>query len=300
MRIEVETEAFFMLEKGMVEKRTRSIVGHLFRLNLLTSKPGKKISSFSQQPFYAVTVLERLPVVAPLSPASETEYLEWMKSKGRAFEGKQLPTELGDGGGGGVGKGKKGAAAASAAENDGEEDKGKWRPASRETEADRAGDVTSLRRCLDKRLFLVLDGSSGGGSGGESKDALKALPSAEIKQGETTRASAERALTEAVPALSPEASSSSSSSVEAYFVGNAPAGHFALPQNKGTLFFHRAQLVAAGGGDLLSASDSLFPPTSANRSGSGGEPGHAWLTREELAERLEGGDGLRELLLAML
>ena len=253
-------------------------------------------------------------MVAPLPPAWESEYLEWMRSKGRTAEGKQMPAELGgdgdggSGGGGGRG-GKKGAAAAAAAAEGAEEqqqDKGKWRPAPRETEADRTGDVTSLRRRLDRRLFLVLGGGAGGAGG--TSEALEALPSAEVRQGETTRASAERALAEAVPALSPASSSSPAAAVEAYFVGNAPAGHFGLPGANGggggTLFFHRAQLVAAGSGDLLSAADSLFRSGGGGRSGGGsGDVGrakqHAWLTREELAERLGGGE-LGELVKAML
>ena len=255
-------------------------------------------------------------MVAPLPPAWESEYLEWMRSKGRTTEGKQMPAELGGdsgsgGGGGRGGGGKKGGALAEGGGTEEQQDKGKWRPAPRETEADRTGDVTSLRRHLDRRLFLVL-GAAGTtatttAAAAEALEALKALPSAEVGPGETTRASAERALAEAVPALSPTSSSSSSSSssgaVEAYFVGNAPAGHFGLPGggeggSGGTLFFHRAQLVAAGSGDLLSAADSLF-----RGGGGGGGLGrakqHAWLTREELAERLGGGE-LGELVKAML
>ena len=229
-------------------------------------------------------------MVAPLPPAYETDYLEWMRAKGRVVEGKRMPAELGggdEGGGKGSKKSASASASASAAEGETEEDKGKWRPAPRETEADRAGDTSSLRRCLDRRLFLVL----GGGSG--SSDALTSLPSTEIREGETTRSSAERALSEAVPSLSKK--EESSPSVEAYFVGNAPAGHLSLPGSKGTLFFHRAQLVAAGGVDLLSASGSslLFPQKSQQ------QQQHAWLTRDELAERLGGGE-IGELVKAML
>ena len=293
--------------------KTRSI-GRLFSLPLslsLSLNPDllDKTLSLFRQPFYAVTVLERLPVVAPLPPAWESEYLDWMRSKGRALDGKQMPAELGGGGGGdGGGGGRKSAAAPAAAENEQEPDKGKWRPAARETEADRSGDVATLRRRLDRRLFLVLGGGGGGAGGGGAgaRAPLEALPSAEVGPGETTRASAERALSEAVPALSPPSpgsASASASGVGAYFVGNAPAGHLRLPEGEGgkgggggTLFFHRAQLVAAGG-DLLSAADSLFQ-------GSGGgaskqQQQHAWLTREELAERLGGGE-LGELVKEML
>jgi len=275
-------------------KKTRSIGCLSLNLDLLNLDKTLSLP----QPFYAVTVLERLPVVAPLPPTWESEYLDWMRSKGRMVEGKQMPAELGGGvGGGDGGGGKKGAAAVASAlaadSEQGQQDKGKWRPAPRETEADRAGDVSSLRRRLDRRLFLVLGGTRTGG-------ALEAFPSAEVNaaRGETTRASAERALAEAVPALAP---SNPASVVGAYFVGNAPAGHLRLLGGAGaggdrggggTLFFHRAQLVAAGG-DLLSAADSLF------QVGGGGENKHAWLTREELAERLGGGE-LGELVKAML
>lgn len=211
-----------------------------------------------------------------------------------------MPAELGgDSGGGG---GKKGGAAANASSD--EQDKGKWRPAPRETEADRTGDVTSLRRRLDRRLFLVLGGAAEAAETGTATGsaALEALPSAEVGPGETTRSSAERALAEAVPALSPS-SSSSAAPVEAYFVGNAPAGHFGLEGRSGgkggTLFFHRAQLVAAGSGDLLSAADSLFRGGGGGSSNLGRAKQHAWLTREELAERLGGGE-LGELVEAML
>ena len=237
-------------------------------------------------------------MVAPLPPAWESEYLDWMRSKGMTNEGKQMPAELGGGNGDGRG-GKKGGASG---ENEGE-DKGKWRPAPRETEADATGDVSTLRRRLDRRLFFVIGGGAGGGG---AANLLEALPSAEVEVGETTRASAERALAQAIPALSNKGSSgeeSSSSVLEAYFVGNAPAGHFSLPEGEGkgkgggTLFFHRAQLVAAGG-DLLSASDSLFRGGESGIGGSAKQQ-HAWLTREELAERLGGGK-LGELVTAML
>lgn len=286
----------------------------------------KTLKPAAPRPYYAVAVLERLPIVAPLPPAWEVEYVEWIRSSKSRSRGKDLHAELGgEGGGASRQKSKKGSEHADGGEEEGEGDTGKWRPAPRVTEADEKGDQSSLRRCLDKRLFLVLGGGGvGEGGGGAVAAVTSLLPSAELRDGETTRATAERALAEAVPTLSSSSSSSSdaaadedeslsssspssSSVAEAYFVGNAPAGHLTLSGNEGgggkggTLFFHRAQLVVCGGSDLLSASsaEALFPSSSLRGDGGDKQRQHAWLTREELAERLGGGE-IGELVKAML
>ena len=142
----------------------------------------------------------------PPAPAWEVEYAEWQAQlAARRF--KTLPKEFTDP--------KK-----SAEEGVGSGATSRWAPSPRETAADASGDRHSTHRRLDQRVFLLLRRDGGWG-----------FPHVALGEGETTRSAAERALKEAL----------GEAGFQPYFVGNAPAGHVALPG--GTYFFHRCQLI---------------------------------------------------------
>lgn len=190
--------------------------------------------------------------------------------EGRA---KVLPDEL-VGGGGRGGKGGGGAAATLSSSGGGA---AAWAPAPRITPADESGDTASLRRALDKRLFMLLGGAS------PTPTFPAALHSS--AEGEPIRAAAERALASAIvpgPGSPP---------LETYFVGNAPAGHLDAASAggvggpaavDGTLFFHRAQLIAGDPAPTSLADGPL-----------------AWLTKEELVDKVGPGP-LADLVRRML
>jgi large subunit ribosomal protein L46 len=161
-------------------------------------------------PLYAVTLLERLPVVAPPPPAWAAAAADAAADRATATR-RALPD---------LAPAEAGAVDAAAATAAG------WAPAPRRTAADEAGDRGSLARALEERVFMVV--RTGGAETGASL-----LPSTPHAGDEPMRAAAERALADAVTGGDP------------YFVGNAPAGHApgAAPDG-GSFFFHRAQLVA--------------------------------------------------------
>jgi len=146
------------------------------------------------------------------------------------------------------------------------------------------------RRLRDKLVLLV---KGGGGSGGWR------FPAAEHREGETIRATAERALRQAVglPPL--------------FFVGNAPMAHLEEEGGEGadagrrragetraTTFFHLAQVLndpwnvelarGAGGGGGGAAG------------GSGAVVDHAWVAPDELEKYLGGSTRLLELARRMV
>lgn len=140
-----------------------------------------------------------------------------------------------------------------------------WTPAPLRTAADERGDTGSLSRSLDERLVLLVRAR-----GAETWS----LPAAAHREGETLRATAERALRAAV-----------GGGVEAYFVGNSPAAH--LPASEvdgaaGATFFHRAQLL---GGRVDTR---------------GGELEVAWLNPGEIPRYLKDQPALAALLSQLL
>ena len=77
----------------------------------------------------------------PEEPEWELQHREW-QFKLRNRQSKELPKEFTESG--------------TAYEREGQGVTDQWTPAPRETEADAAGDTTSLRRRLDRRLFLLV------------------------------------------------------------------------------------------------------------------------------------------------
>ncbi|XP_060116299.1 large ribosomal subunit protein mL46 [Heteronotia binoei] len=136
----------------------------------------------------------------------------------------------------------------------------KFSPAPRITDADKDGDRTSLNRKLDQNLLLLVKQKVG-------DQEIWLLPQAEWQDGETLRATAERALVEL-----------SGRHWEAKFLGNAPCGFYKykFPQAVQTdtsvgakVFFFKA---------LLQHSQPSLPK---------GELDHVWVSKEELADYLK-------------
>ncbi|KAL8495137.1 hypothetical protein ACS0TY_019344 [Phlomoides rotata] len=86
-------------------------------------------------------------------------------------------------------------------------------PAPRITEADKANDKRSLERALDRRLYLIIFGTSYGSNG----VPVWHFPEKVYESEETLRKCAESALASVIGDLS-----------HTYFVGNAPMGHMVL------------------------------------------------------------------------
>ena len=157
--------------------------------------------------YASACAMERLPVVMPERPAWEVEYKKW-QAEFHAKRYKILPPKFTDD---------------TKAEDEESSVKAGWKPASRETRADREGDRRTLKRRLDQRLFLLL--KRRGGKWGFAQS--------EIQQGDTSRSAAERALKDAV----------GEEGYQHYFVGNGPAAHTANDGGLQTVFYHRCQLI---------------------------------------------------------
>ncbi|XP_054858701.1 39S ribosomal protein L46, mitochondrial [Eublepharis macularius] len=137
----------------------------------------------------------------------------------------------------------------------------KFSPAPRLTDADKDGDRTSLNRKLDQNLLLLVKQKVG-------NQEVWLLPQAEWQDGETLRATAERALV----ALS-------GSHWDAKFLGNAPCGFYkykfprAVQSDTGVgakVFFFKALLLQ----------DSKPPLPK-------GKPDYVWVSKGELADYLK-------------
>nr|GMD61941.1 39S ribosomal protein L46, mitochondrial [Ipomoea batatas] len=132
-----------------------------------------------------------------------------------------------------------------------------YTPAPRITEADKTNDRKSLQRALDKRLYLLLHGttlSSG-------KPAWH-FPEKAYESEATLRWCAESALKSVIGDLS-----------HTYFVGNAPMGHMVTQLNENhketpslKRFFFKSQVIAANKFDIHKCDD------------------FAWVTKDELLE----------------
>eukprot|EP00898_Chlorokybus_atmophyticus_P001077 jgi/Chlat1/1970/Chrsp158S02281 len=187
----------------------------------------------------AACILERLPVVMRDPPQWEEEYKQWAAEL-QAPKYKRLPEEL-----------TKPPSFALGPED-------VYEPAPRVTEDDHNKNTKSLNRALAERLYLVVRGS-------RPPYNQWHFPFTEHRPAETMRQAAERALRDAV-----------GTSADAYFIGNAPCGHFVHEDgeqaHKDMTFFYRAQLL-----DVWTTKLRLLPHLSE----------YAWVTREETAEFLE-------------
>ncbi|XP_011659322.1 39S ribosomal protein L46, mitochondrial isoform X2 [Cucumis sativus] len=131
-------------------------------------------------------------------------------------------------------------------------------PAPRITEADKTNDRKSLKRALDRRLYLLLYGPS---IGAPDEKPIWHFPEKAYETEETLRKCAESALKSVLGDLS-----------QTYFVGNAPMGHMVVPPTETapvpTLkrFFFKSQVVAADKFDIGKCEDFV------------------WVTKDELLE----------------
>jgi 8-oxo-dGTP pyrophosphatase MutT (NUDIX family) len=169
-------------------------------------------------------------ILKSLPPSWEVEHHAWRQERKLASGQLKRYPQLGDarqrvsggadgGGGGDSGVGGNGGDSASSSAAD---------PASYETPADREDNVRTMKRRLRDKLVLLVKSSDGGGAGGWR------FPSAEHRDGETIRATAERALREAIGERAP-----------LFFIGNAPMAHLEEGERSG-----------GGGGSSSSSSSS--------------------------------------------
>lgn len=132
-------------------------------------------------------------------------------------------------------------------------------PAPRITEADKTGDKKSLQRALDRRLYLLIYGTTFGAPDGK---AAWHFPEKMYESEETLRKCAESALESVVGDLS-----------HTYFVGNAPMGHMIIQPNENALdlplikrFFFKSQVIATNKFNIQKCEDFV------------------WVTKDELLE----------------
>ncbi|XP_058068442.1 uncharacterized protein LOC131217524 [Magnolia sinica] len=132
-------------------------------------------------------------------------------------------------------------------------------PAPRITEADKANDRRSLKRALDRRLYLLLYGST---YGAPAKKPVWHFPEKVYESEETLRKCAESALESVIGELS-----------HTYFVGNAPFAYMAVQstENMSKLspfkrFFFKSQVIGTDKFTIGKCED------------------HVWVTKDELME----------------
>lgn len=208
-------------------------------------------------------MLERLPVVMPDPPAWETEYKQWiMQLKLERGHLRQLPEVLTER--------KSQASQATVAMMEGADGRaaavgGKaFRPVPRVTAADNRGDRKTMKRQLDKRVFLVCRNQQG----------TWEFPATANQQNESIRQTAERALTESLGKQAP-----------IFFIGNAPMAHWQSQQKNATTFFMLAQ--------------ALLDPWNVNIQQDSDYTDFAWVTKEEIPEYIKDED-LAQLVDSML
>ncbi|KAI8929898.1 39S mitochondrial ribosomal protein L46-domain-containing protein [Entophlyctis helioformis] len=144
-----------------------------------------------------------------------------------------------------------GSAAASTVAQPLEDELAKLEKAPRLTAADAKGDVKSLDRALQRTLYLVV----------KQKDAASAGASWRFPQGSVL---GNELLHEAAPARLADACGDA---MDTWFVGKAPVGH--AKDSTKTVFYMKAHILAG----------KVVP--------SGKVTDHAWLTKQELASKLE-------------
>ncbi|CAK9152172.1 unnamed protein product [Ilex paraguariensis] len=134
-----------------------------------------------------------------------------------------------------------------------------YKPAPRITEADKTNDRRSLQRALDRRLYLLIYGTTDGAS---TEKPVWHFPEKAYGSEETLRKCAESALESVIGDLS-----------HTYFVGNAPMGHMVIQpaENEKDLlslkrFFFKSQVIATNKFKIEKCEDFV------------------WVTKDELLE----------------
>ncbi|CAI5496360.1 unnamed protein product [Closterium sp. Naga37s-1] len=209
-------------------------VGTAAAARLFSAESSVDSGSAGQQ-LIASLLVERLPVVIPKPPEWALKYETFSFERKQQYR-KQYPKDFMDAA----------ASTNAGAEGEGEEEDEYWAGVldapfdapSRRTAADEANDVRSLQRALDKRLYLLLKGPS---LAGQSGSDTWHFPEKLYEGEDSMRQCAERA-----------AASSLGSSLDLYFVGNAPCAH--APMAAATAFFFRAHVL---GGDFQPAAGTI-------------------------------------------
>mmetsp|Transcript_38496 Transcript_38496/g.85718 ORF Transcript_38496/g.85718 Transcript_38496/m.85718 type:complete len:274 (-) Transcript_38496:31-852(-) len=231
-----------------------------------TSAPSSP-SLANEQPIYAACVLERLPVVMPTPPDQDLADEAWLRQRNIAARVyKEYPQKVKQSAGTG------GDSATSAPKPD-DKDLRPFSPAPLRTPADESGDIRTMRRALDRHLYLLVRTHQAAGS---SAPSPWSFPMVQVNRGggESLSDAGKRAAYGAVGRAHP-----------LYFVGNAPMAHLPLLPAGGSVFFMLAQVV----GEPWSM--KLVPGT--------GAADHAWVTREEIGG-LVNDPRLQELVSRML
>ncbi|GAQ89184.1 hypothetical protein KFL_004950030 [Klebsormidium nitens] len=215
----------------------------------------------SAERLFGVALLERLPIIVPDPPKWQSDYEDAKFERDQKLR-RAYPPEFFAGFDGQSSEGARGA------EVDIE-------PAPRITEDDKTGNVKSLNRALDRRLYLMVQGRE---EWTDDPSPVWHFPLVGYQDGETMRKCAERSLR---GLRGPD--------MKTYTVGNAPCGHAVFSPTTTTpsatplakLFYYRIQLLE---GDVKLGDQRLRD--------------HAWLTKSEIIERTN--SSLRELLEKML
>ncbi|PKA60323.1 hypothetical protein AXF42_Ash008382 [Apostasia shenzhenica] len=199
-------------------------------------------ASASEEKIVAAVLFERLPVVIPKIDPVVYAFHEFSLRWGQLYR-RKYPDEV-------LGKGE------ARGKGDYQID---YVPAPRITEADKANDRKSLKRALDRRLYLLLYGSTYGAP--EKKHAWH-FPEKLYENEDTLRLCAESALKSVLGGLN-----------HTYFVGNAPFAHLSIePMESSTKpsllkrFFFKSQVIGTTNLSIGKCQD------------------HVWVTKDELME----------------
>ncbi|XP_055813459.1 uncharacterized protein LOC129882965 [Solanum dulcamara] len=148
-----------------------------------------------------------------------------------------------------------------------------YRPAPRISEADKTNDQRSLQRALDRRLYLLVHGTT---HGSHSEKPVWHFPEKVYESEENLRKCAESALESLIGDLS-----------HTYFVGNAPMGHMVIQPTEDKKipsikrFFFKSQVIAANKFDIRKCDDFV------------------WVTKDELLEYFpEQADFLNKMIIS--
>ncbi|CAN6448220.1 unnamed protein product [Victoria cruziana] len=199
-------------------------------------------STSSSEKIVASVLFERLPVVIPKIHPAVYAFQEF-SFRWRQQYRRQYPDEV---------LGKSDARGKGDYQID-------YVPAPRITEADKTNDRKSLQRALDRRLYLLLYGTS---YGTPPDKPVWHFPEKVYENEETLRLCAESALKSVLGELS-----------HTYFVGNAPFAHMVINPTDSQpellafkRFFFKSQVIATNKFNIRKAED------------------HVWVTKDELME----------------
>ncbi|KAG0457660.1 hypothetical protein HPP92_022558 [Vanilla planifolia] len=200
------------------------------------------VASASDEKIVASVLFERLPVVIPKIDPVVYAFQEFSFRWGQQYR-RKYPDEV-------LGKGDL------RGKGDYQID---YEPAPRITQADKTNDRKSLKRALDRRLYLLLYGNA---YGNHSNKPAWHFPEKLYENEETMRLCAELALKSVLGGLE-----------HTYFVGNAPFAHMVIKSAESTpdcssykKFFFKSQVIGSTKLNIRKCQD------------------HVWVTKDELME----------------